>query len=38
MYDYAADGLLKALPTAKIGGCNITGGGQNFYLHLSITV
>ncbi len=30
MYDYAADGLLKALPTAKIGGCNITGGGSKF--------
>lgn len=29
-YDYAADGLLKALPTAKIGGCNITGGGSKF--------
>ena len=30
MYDYAADGLLKALPTARIGGCNITGGGSEF--------
>ena len=30
MYDYAADGLLKALPGAKIGGCNITGGGSKF--------
>ena len=30
MYDYASDGLLKALPTAKIGGCNITGGGSKF--------
>ena len=29
-YDYAADGLLKALPTARIGGCNITGGGSKF--------
>lgn len=29
-YDYAADGVLKALPTAKIGGCNITGGGSKF--------
>jgi xylan 1,4-beta-xylosidase len=29
-YDYAADGLRKALPTAKIGGCNITGGGSKF--------
>ncbi|MFB9109768.1 GH39 family glycosyl hydrolase [Flavobacterium gyeonganense] len=25
MYDYAADGLKKALPTAKIGGINIAG-------------
>jgi len=30
MYDYAADGLLGALPTAKIGGCDITGGGSKF--------
>jgi len=30
MYDYAADGLLKALSTAKIGGCDITGGGSKF--------
>lgn len=30
MYDYAADGLIKALPGAKIGGCNITGGGSKF--------
>lgn len=30
MYDYAADGLLKALPTAKIGGCDVTGGGSKF--------
>jgi len=30
MYDYAADGLLSALPTARIGGCNITGGGSAF--------
>jgi xylan 1,4-beta-xylosidase len=30
MYDYAADGLLKAFPTAKIGGCDITGGGSKF--------
>jgi xylan 1,4-beta-xylosidase len=29
-YDFAADGLLKALPTARIGGCNITGGGSKF--------
>lgn len=30
LYDYAADGLRKALPTAKIGGCDITGGGSVF--------
>ena len=30
MYDYAADGLRKALPTARIGGCDITGGGSKF--------
>jgi len=30
MYDYAADGLLEALPTARIGGCDITGGGSKF--------
>jgi xylan 1,4-beta-xylosidase len=30
LYDYAADGLKRALPTAKIGGCNITGGGMKF--------
>ena len=30
MYDYAADGLHKALPTARIGGCDITGGGSKF--------
>ncbi|HLG40216.1 MAG TPA: hypothetical protein VI461_11130 [Chitinophagaceae bacterium] len=30
MYDYAADGLRKALPTARIGGCNITGGSSKF--------
>lgn len=30
MYDYAADGLLKALPSARIGGCDITGGGTKF--------
>jgi len=30
MYDYAADGLLKAIPNAKIGGCDITGGGSKF--------
>ncbi|HEY6503062.1 MAG TPA: beta-xylosidase [Chitinophagaceae bacterium] len=29
-YDYAADGLRKVLPTARIGGCNITGGGSKF--------
>ena len=30
LYDYAADGLRKALPTARIGGCDITGGGTKF--------
>lgn len=30
MYDYAADGLRRALPTARVGGCNITGGGSQF--------
>ncbi|MEI9944661.1 MAG: beta-xylosidase [Chitinophagaceae bacterium] len=30
MYDYAADGLRKALPTARIGGCDATGGGAVF--------
>jgi xylan 1,4-beta-xylosidase len=30
MYDFAADGLRKALPTARIGGCDITGGGSKF--------
>lgn len=34
-YDYAADGLKKALPTARIGGCDITGGGSKF-LHAFI--
>jgi xylan 1,4-beta-xylosidase len=29
-YDYAADGLRKALPAARIGGCDITGGGSKF--------
>ncbi|MFY7887868.1 MAG: GH39 family glycosyl hydrolase [Spirosomataceae bacterium] len=30
LYDYAADGVKRALPTAKIGGCNTTGGGMKF--------
>jgi xylan 1,4-beta-xylosidase len=30
LYDYAADGVKRALPTARIGGCNITGGGMKF--------
>ncbi len=30
LYDYAAAGLKKALPTARIGGCNATGGGSKF--------
>lgn len=32
MYDYAVDGLRKALPTARIGGCDITGGGSKFLI------
>ncbi|MBC8054799.1 MAG: beta-xylosidase [Sphingobacteriaceae bacterium] len=30
LYDYSADGLRRALPTAKIGGANGTGGGMKF--------
>ncbi|WP_316783764.1 GH39 family glycosyl hydrolase [Pedobacter frigiditerrae] len=30
LYDYAADGLKRALPTAKIGGANVTGGGSKY--------
>ena len=30
LYDYAADGLRKAFPNARIGGCDITGGGSKF--------
>ena len=30
LYDYAADGLKRALPTAKIGGADVTGGGTKF--------
>ncbi len=30
LYDYAADGLRRALPSARIGGCDITGGGSKF--------
>ncbi len=30
LYDYAADGVKRALPTARIGGCNVTGGGTRF--------
>jgi xylan 1,4-beta-xylosidase len=36
LYDYAAAGLKRALPTAKIGGANITGGGMKF-LHAFLT-
>ncbi|RYE00599.1 MAG: beta-xylosidase, partial [Sphingobacteriaceae bacterium] len=28
LYDYAADGVKRALPTAKIGGCNVAGTGS----------
>jgi len=30
LYDYAVDGLRKALPSARIGGCDVTGGGSKF--------
>jgi len=30
LYDYAGDGLKRALPTAKIGGADVTGGGMKF--------
>ena len=30
LYDYAADGLKRALPTARIGGCNATGGAEKW--------
>jgi xylan 1,4-beta-xylosidase len=30
LYDYAAVGLRSALPGARIGGCDITGGGSKF--------
>ncbi len=30
LYDYATDGLKRALPTAKIGGANVTGGGSRY--------
>ncbi|GAB3905139.1 GH39 family glycosyl hydrolase [Mucilaginibacter boryungensis] len=30
LYDYAADGVKRALPSARIGGCNVTGGGMKF--------
>ncbi|MBD1362801.1 beta-xylosidase [Mucilaginibacter sp. ZT4R22] len=30
LYDYAADGLKRALPTARIGGPNVTGGGEKW--------
>lgn len=36
LYDYAAAGVKRALPTAKIGGANVTGGGMKFldaFLH-----
>lgn len=29
-YDYAVDGVRKALPTARVGGCDATGGGEKF--------
>ncbi|HSC53282.1 MAG TPA: hypothetical protein VLC98_06680 [Phnomibacter sp.] len=30
LYDYAADGVKRALPTARIGGCNTTGGAMKW--------
>ena len=30
LYDFAANGLRRAIPSARIGGCNITGGGSAF--------
>jgi xylan 1,4-beta-xylosidase len=30
LYDYTADAVKRALPTAKIGGTDITGGGMKF--------
>ncbi|WP_373285518.1 GH39 family glycosyl hydrolase [Hymenobacter cavernae] len=30
LYDYAADGVKRALPTARIGGPNVTGGAQKY--------
>lgn len=30
LYDYAADGVKRALPTARIGGCNSTGGAMKW--------
>lgn len=30
LYDYAADGIKRALPTAKVGGSDVTGGGEKF--------
>ncbi len=30
LYDYAADGVRKALPTARIGGANVTGGAEKW--------
>ncbi|KLT67404.1 beta-xylosidase [Pedobacter sp. BMA] len=30
LYDYAAYGLKRALPTARIGGANVTGGGFRY--------
>jgi xylan 1,4-beta-xylosidase len=30
LYDYAADGVKRALPTARIGGANVTGGAKKW--------
>lgn len=29
-YDYAVDGVRRVLPTARVGGCDATGGGEKF--------
>ncbi|MDJ1506037.1 GH39 family glycosyl hydrolase [Xanthocytophaga agilis] len=30
LYDFAADGVKRALPTARVGGCDATGGAMKF--------
>ena len=31
LYDYAAAGVKRALPTARVGGADVTGGGMQFF-------